>query len=78
MNLRDIPVLGPRVPPRSVPDLGPAVTDALRALPPAGGLTVLVNDPQRGTLTPAVLGALAEQFDPDAVRQWAKDQEVSR
>jgi hypothetical protein len=48
--------------------LNDAVNKALAVLPHRGKLTVLVNDPQRHTGTPAVLECLCDHFDPGSTR----------
>jgi hypothetical protein len=45
-----------------------AIKTALAILPQCGQLTVLVNDPQRHTDTPAVLECLCDYFDPERTR----------
>ena len=68
MNLDDIAILAPQPLAGPPPDLDAAARDALAALIPAGRLTVVVNDPQRQTDTPAVLSALADHVDATAAR----------
>ncbi len=63
----DIPTLCPRPVNLPAPDLDAAAADALRLLP-RGPLTVLVNDPQRHTDTPAVLAAIARLVPPADTR----------
>ena len=68
MDLDDIPILAPPGAAGPPPDIDAAVRDALAVLAPARCRTVLVNDPQRHTDTPAVLSALAAHVDHAAVR----------
>jgi len=64
-----VTVLAPTLPPGAAePALDAAVDEALRALPPRGRLTVLVNDPQRHTASRAVLGPLARRLAPGRMR----------
>ena len=64
----DIPTLAPACPDLPAPDLRAAVHAALAVVDPRRPLTLLVNDPQRHTDTPAVLRALADEIDPAAAR----------
>ena len=62
-------VLAPGAAEIPAPNLPLALDHALSELPQAAqGLTVLVNDPQRHTATPAVLRLLAERVKPSRMR----------
>ena len=61
--------LGPRIPPNTpTPPLEDPVEEALKLLPTAGRLTIIVNDPQRHTASRCVLEQLTRQTSPSRLR----------